>query len=116
METEQITKSGRSPRYSGQEKTEILSRYESSGETQQAYCRRTGVALSTLTYWLRQRRRRGEEVTKPRLVEVKLSNPPEKQGVSYRLVYGRAWLEVAPGFDAREVAQLAKIVRDTSVC
>jgi len=41
-----------------EERESLLAQYERSGQTQRRFCQENRLPLSTLTYWLRQRRQR----------------------------------------------------------
>lgn len=53
---------------------ELLEGYRASGMTQIAYCRQTGVALSSLGRYLRRSSGKGQ-----RLIRVRLGSPPEPE-------------------------------------
>ena len=119
METEHATKKRHGRRYTAEEKARALHGYETSGLTQQEYCARSGVARSNLTNWLRKKRAGSRGDDSADFVEVKLSAGNSGSScAAYRLGLGtRGWLEVTPkGFDSREVAALAKILREVCEC
>ena len=52
------------------ERHRLLERYARGGLSQRRFCERHDLPLSTLTYWLRQGRRRGTAPAVPGLVEL----------------------------------------------
>lgn len=89
----------------------MLARYERSGLSQQAFCRRHGVALSTLQYW-RRRARQADEASAPTFVEV-----PQRPGTPARVrsveavfieVSGGVRLEVGVGTDSQWLSGLLR--------
>lgn len=70
----------------------MLARYERSGLSQQAFCRRHGVALSTLQYW-RRRARDAEKASAPTFVEVPQRPDPLARRGSAEAVF----IELASG-------------------
>jgi hypothetical protein len=61
--------------------TEILRRFESSGEGSRQFCRREGVALNSLQRW----RRRLEPAPEGRFVELVPTSCPETAATSWSL-------------------------------
>ena len=63
--------SGRRQRYrTGKERQRLLELYCRGGLSQRRFCERHDLALSTLTYWLRQARRRGTSRPAAAIVEL----------------------------------------------
>jgi hypothetical protein len=54
-----------------EERESLLARYERSGQSQKSFCQENHLPLSTLTYWLRQRRRQAP--VERRLVQLPVS-------------------------------------------
>ena len=53
-----------------EERRGLLELYGRGGLSQRRFCERHDVALSTLSYWLRQARRRGTSTATPAIVEL----------------------------------------------
>jgi len=80
----------------------ILREFENSGLTRREFCRRHGIAVTTLDYW----RRRGSR--QPRLVEVEVA-PRESAGqFTLALANGRR-IECSWGFADAQLARLIRI-------
>jgi len=80
----------------------ILREFENSGLTRREFCRRHGIALTTLDYWRRRNAR------PPRLVEVEVA-PGEGAGqFTLALVNGRR-IESSWGFADAQLARLIRI-------
>lgn len=83
---------------------ELLEGYRASGMTQIAYCRQTGVALSTLGRYLRRGSGKGQ-----RLIRVRLGSPPEpERGFVLVLGNGRR-IESGWKFGEGELARLIRV-------
>lgn len=89
----------------------MLARYERSGLSQQAFCRRHGVALSTLQYW-RRRARQADEASAPTFVEVsqRPGTPARVRSVEavFIEVSGGVRLEVGVGTDSQWLSGLLR--------
>jgi hypothetical protein len=89
---------------------QILSVYEASGLTQREFAQQAGMGYSTLTYWLRRRRREGVPLKPARWwpVEVK----PEGRGGGAYQVQSAAGpsVRIPCGFDPAEVRTLLELV------
>ena len=89
-----------------------LARYERSGLSQQAFCVRHGLALSTLTYWRRRERNRvsGQSasfVEVPRPAVAAVPSAMADTGVLIELP-GRVRLEVSQATDPKWLAALLR--------
>jgi hypothetical protein len=82
----------------------LMSGYDRSGLTRREYCRREGVALTTLDYYRHQRKKRKG----PALVAVKLIEPQRETAMSLVLRNGRR-IEVHAGFAETELAKLVRV-------
>jgi len=90
-------------RRSADEMQEWLELYRASGMTQIAYCRQTGVALSTLGRHLRRGGGKGQ-----RLIRVRLGSPAEPER-GFVLVLGNG-RRIESGWKFGE-AELARLIR-----
>src|SRR5438552_18449271 len=91
-------------RRSTEEIQALLEGYRASGMTQIAYCRQTGIALSTLGRYLRPRGGKGQ-----RLIRVRLGSLPEpERGFVLVLGNGRR-IESGWKFGEAELARLIHI-------
>ena len=108
---------------SARERQRLLALYARGSLSQRRFCERHDLPLSTLTYWLRQARRRGARPARPAVVELPAelgaeisaeAVPGAARGmVSIRLANG---LEVraGSGADVRWVGLLLKELRACS--
>ena len=101
-------------RRTGEEVSRLVSEFEASGLRAGAFCRRHGLALSTLRRRLeKQRVRQGKAEAGVRLVAVKVNGAPGPSapgvgsGLEVRLARGRR-IGVAPGFDATTLSRLVR--------
>ena len=87
-------------RYTDEQRSACLSRFERSGLTQAEFCGRAKIPLSTFSLWRRSSRavRKPGSVT-PAFAEVRLTAPVATSVVTLHLPSG-AKLEVATGTDA----------------
>ena len=90
-------------RRSTEEIQELVEQYQASGLTQTAYCRQSGIVLSTLGRYLR--RRNGAE---QRLVRVNVESAPEP-GAGFVLVLGNG-RRIESGWRFGD-AELARVIR-----
>lgn len=107
---------------SAAERARLLELYGRSGLSQRRFCERHELALSTLTYWLRQARRRGTSTVAPAIVElpsgvggemtVGAAPSDARETVSIRLPSG---LEVRAGSGA-EVRSVGTLLRELHAC
>ncbi len=104
-------KGRRIQRRSAAERRKLLDRYERSGLSQQAFCLRHRVALSTLQYWRRRAREAAQEPS-PSFIEV-----PQVTGMARAVsgeaaviieLPGGARLEVRSGTDAQWLSGLVR--------
>ncbi len=96
--------SGMARRRSTEEIEQLLEQYRTSGLTQLAYCRQTGVVLSTLGRYLR--RRNG---TEQELIRVRVESPAERGG-GFALVLGNGRrIESDWRFGEAELARLIRV-------
>ena len=105
-----------------EERRRLLELYGRSGLSQRRFCERHDLALSTLTYWLRQARRRGASTVAPAIVELPsglggempvgaaLSDP--RDTVSIRL---RSGVEVRAGSGA-DVRWVGTLLKELHAC
>jgi len=104
------------------ERRRLLELYGRGGLSQRGFCERHRLALSTLTYWLRQARRRGTAPAGPAVVELPVELGAEMSAetalgdarglVSIRLPNG---LEVRAGSDAN-VRWVGALLRELHAC
>ena len=91
-------------RRSEKEIEQVLGQYRASGLTQIEYCRQTGVVLSTLGRYLRQRNR-----SEQHLVKVELKSGAEA-ATGFALVLGNGRrIESGWGFGEAELVRLIRI-------
>ena len=91
-------------RRSTEEIEQVLEQYRTSGLTQIEYCRQTGMVLSTLGRYLRQR----SGVEQPSLMRVDVQSPAEpEQGFALVLGNGR---RIESGWQFGD-ADLARLIR-----
>ena len=116
-------RSGRRQRNrAAEERRRLLELYGRGGLSQRRFCERHDVALSTLTYWLRQARRRGRSTGAPAIVELPGGLAAEMRvgagtgesggTVSIRLPNG---LEVRTGSGA-DVRWMGTLLRELHAC
>lgn len=65
-----VTSGRRQRNRTAQERRRLLELYGRGGLSQRRFCERHDLALSTLTHWLRQTRRRAAGTTVPAIVEL----------------------------------------------
>lgn len=102
---------------SAEERAQLLALFERSGQTHKQFCREHEVALSTMTFWLRQARRSARSRSAGVLVEVPgnvttLASPRDVTllsmgSVDIRLP-NRVELSVSAGTDSAWVSQLLR--------
>ena len=91
-------------RRSKEEIEQLLEQYRTSGLTQIEYCRQTGVVLSSLGRYLRQK-----NVAEPQLVRIKVdSEPPSGGGFTLVLGNGRR-IESDWRFGEAELGRLIRV-------
>jgi len=100
-----------------EERARLLALFERSGQTHKQFCREQEVALSTMTFWLRQARQRARSRSAGVLVEVPGSvatldsprdvTPLSAGSVEIRLP-NRVELSIAAGTDSAWVSQLLR--------
>ncbi len=108
----------------------VLERYWRSGQTQRVFTEQEGIGVSTLQYWLRQMRSRGEQGFRRRkwsgqsggasasaplsLLEVELAGAGRKTSqAAYEIeLPDGTHLRFGAGFDAGEVRQLMALLRE----
>jgi len=83
---------------------QVLEQYRASGLTQSAYCRQTGMVLSTLGRYLR--RDRGAE---QQLIRVSVESPAEPAGGFALVLSNGRRIESAWGFGEAALARLIRI-------
>jgi hypothetical protein len=91
-------------RRSTEEIEQLLEQYRGSGLTQSAYCRQTGMVLSTLGRYLR--RHSGAE---QQLIRVKVESPAEPAGGFALVLSNGRRIESAWGFGEAALARLIRI-------
>lgn len=92
----------------------ILERYDSSGLTQAAFCRREGLRFGTLVSWLGRRRKNGGVLSEPKEAESKfheLSLSSPTAGLSLGLEVSLPDGTLLRGSQANELAQLVQLLR-----
>ena len=112
IESVKSDRKGRSIR-SADEWAQILERYDASGLTQEAFCRREGVRYGTLVAWLGRRRKGGGKVSprtsaSSKFQELRLGAPSASQAsLEVRLPDGTC----LSGSDAEALARLVYMLR-----
>ncbi len=98
-------------RRSRAEAEQLVAEYEASGISQEEFCQRHGMALSTLARYRKWRRQEQRQGTQPgRWVAVELSPPRSgDSGLVVVLASGRR-VEVGRGFDTQTLAQLMRVL------
>lgn len=98
-------------RRSRAEAEQLVAEYETSGISQEEFCQRHGLALSTLARYRKWRRQQGrDEAGSGRWVAVELSPPqPAGSGLAVVLAGGRR-IEVGRGFDATTLRELMSLL------
>jgi hypothetical protein len=118
IETEVCVESGKSDRQGRRirgaaEWSSILDRYDQSGLTQAAFCRREGLKFGTLVSWLGRRCKNGGALIssppEPKFHELSLSSPP--QSLSSSLEVSLPDGTVLRGSQASELAELIRLLR-----
>ena len=99
-----VDTSGMARRRSTEEIEQMIEQYRASGLTQIEYCRQTGVVLSTLGRYLRQR----TVVPEQRLIRVNVESSPEP-GTGFALVLGNG-RRIESGWRFGDV-ELARLIR-----
>jgi hypothetical protein len=92
-------------RRSAEEVQYLLDQYRQSGEGRKEYCRRQGIPVTTLAYYLRRQTLK----TRPRLARVKLTAPPGGPTASFALVL-RNGRRIESGWNFGD-ADLARLIR-----
>jgi len=93
-------------RRSKEEIEQLLEQYRTSGLTQIEYCQQTGIVLSSLGRYLRQRKGAGAE---PQLVRIKVdAESPSGGGFTLVLGNGRR-IESDWGFAEAELGRLIRV-------
>lgn len=91
----------------------LVGEYESSGLTQQAFCARHGLSLSTLARHRKRNRARMEKAPAGGFIPVKIGAPVRGNNrdneVVVWLLSGRK-MEVVGGFDVRALEQLVRVL------
>ena len=106
MSEEQVGRARR--RRSRAEAEQLVVEYEAGGMSREEFCRKHGLALSTLARHQRRREQGQDEDAGPgRWLAVELSgaHPADASGLAVVLAGGRR-IEVGRGFDARTLQQL----------
>jgi len=99
-------------RRSRAEAEELVVEYGTSGMSREDFCRKHGLALSTLARYQRRREQGQDENAGPsRWLAVELSgaHPAGASGLAVVLASGRR-IEVGRGFDARTLEQLVRLL------
>lgn len=81
----------------------LVEGYAKSGLTRREYCARYGIAITTLDYWRRARRKQ-----KPKLVEVAVEETQRLGGFALVLANGRR-IESSWSFTEAELARLIRV-------
>ena len=99
-------------RRSRAEAEQLIVDYEASGLSREEFCRKHGLALSTLARYQRRREQGQDEGAGPsRWLAVELSgaHPAGASGLAVVLTGGRR-IEVGRGFDAQTLQQLVSLL------
>lgn len=103
------TRRGRKRRRRSQaEIRKIVERYRASGQSQAAFGAASGVALSSLSYWLRKEREGG--VGGARIVPVELVDSPGAMGWFEVVLSNDRMVRVPMGFDQEALGALLSVV------
>ena len=108
--------SRRTKRRSKLEIQRILEDYRGSGLSQREFSAREQLSLSSLQWWLRQARRKGDPQGIPRLLEVKVPPPAKasQRRLSYQIAVNGGVVSVPVGFDPQELKQLLDLLGNPS--
>jgi transposase-like protein len=110
MSEEQVV--ARRRRRSRAEAAQLVAEYEAGGLSREDFCRKHGLALSTLARYQRRREQGQDENAGPsRWLAVELSgaHPAGASGLAVVLASGRR-IEVGRGFDANTLEQLVSLL------
>jgi hypothetical protein len=90
----------------------ILENYQRSGLSQREFAAREQLSLSSLQWWLRQAKRKGDPQERPQWLEVNVPVPTTtlKQGLSYQIAMNGGVVSVPAGFDPKELKQLLDLM------
>jgi len=91
-------------RRSTEEIGQVLEQYRASGLTQSAYCRQTGMVLSTLGRYLRR-----DSGAEQQLIRVNVESPAEPAGGFALVLRNGRRIESAWGFGEAALARLIRI-------
>ena len=92
---------------------QLLSAYEASGLTQTQFAQQSGIGYSTLSNWLRRRRRHAENVPAAAWWPVEVKREPHRGG-AYQVHWATGVnVQIPCGFDPAEVRTLLELL---SVC
>ena len=90
---------------------EVCGEYRASGKTQKAFCEENGVALSTLTYWLRKERKAKERKTEQAMVPVGFVDTTGMRKTLRITIDGGIVLEVDLPVSARDLETILLAVK-----
>jgi hypothetical protein len=93
------------PRRSAEEVQRLLEEFRQSGESRMAFCRRQGIAVTTLDYYRYREARR----VRPRLARVKLTAQSSDPTATFALVL-RNGRRIETNWNFRD-ADLARLIR-----
>lgn len=117
VDTSKSDRKGRRIR-SPQEWAAILERYDSSGLTQEAFCRREGIRFGTLVAWLGRRRKRGGQLcastpVSPKFHELSLAGAESSPASGHLQVSLPDGTSVS-GSNAQELARLVLLLKGST--
>lgn len=101
-------------RLSDEQKAKIIEAFESSGQTQRAFCREQGIPLPTFSSWLRKRRCDATTPAGFRPVRL-LGGDSGMSGASVRLADGTE-IRLSAGSTIEEIVHLVKLLRKVPTC
>lgn len=115
MENPERNKSvGQRKRLNNEQKDKLIEAFEASGQTQRAFCHEQGIAIPTLSSWLRKRRFGGSTPAGFRPVRL-IGGDSGTGGAVIRLADGTE-IKLPTGSTIEEIVYLVKRLRKAQTC
>jgi transposase-like protein len=93
-----------------EQRVAVVAEWERSGLTMNEFCQRRGINPSTLGWWRRELRRRGDRKKAVELVEIRPAGTEAERAVEVVLANGIR-LRVPVGFERRSLEEILAVVR-----
>lgn len=93
-----------------EQRVAVVAEWERSGLTMNEFCQGRGINPSTLGWWRRELRRRGERKQAVELVEIRPTGSDAERAVEVVLANGIR-LRVPAGFEGRWLEEILAVVR-----